>query len=110
MTNSTARGRARVVRRASREGARRNVRPDAQIKNYTIKHHVDCEQTTNNKIYIIIAMLCTVCSTLITVKSTLDDLMNVKVVIFLNISATRYRNTRGAHFFNTKKKIFFFFY
>ena len=54
MMNSRARGRgARVVRhaprgarrearaagRASREGARRNVRPDAPNKNYTINHN-----------------------------------------------------------------------
>ena len=32
-------------------------------------------------------MLCIVCSTLITVKSTLDDPINVKVVIFLNFFA-----------------------
>ena len=39
MTNSRVRGRARVVRRAPREGARRNVRPDAPNKNYTIEHN-----------------------------------------------------------------------
>ena len=45
----------RAVGRASREGARRNVCPDAPIKNYTIKHqYVDCQQfKTNNKICII---------------------------------------------------------
>ena len=58
-------------------GARREkahvATSDAPIKNYTIKHQcVDCGQMTNNKICII-AMLCTECSTLITVKSTLDD-------------------------------------
>ena len=58
-------------------GARREkahvATSDAPIKNYTIKHqYVNCELKTNNKICII-AMLCTVCSTLITVKSTLDD-------------------------------------
>ena len=56
---------ARVT--TSRESTCRNVRPDAPNKNYTIKqYYVDCEQKTNNKICII-AMLCTVCSTLITV-------------------------------------------
>ena len=88
MTNSRARGRARVVRRASREGARRNVRPDAPNKN--------CEQKTNNKICII-AMLCTVCSTLITVKSTLDDSINVNIAIFQNFFVRHYQNMRGAH-------------
>ena len=39
MMNSRERGRARVARHASREGARRNVRPDAPNKNYTIKHN-----------------------------------------------------------------------
>ena len=34
-----ARLKARVVRCASRECARRNVRPDATNKNYTIKHN-----------------------------------------------------------------------
>ena len=52
---------------------------------------------------IIIAMLCTVCSTLINVKSTLDD---VKVVIFRNFFARCYRNMRGAPFFFF---LFFFF-
>ena len=61
MTNSRARGRA-----VGREGARRNVRPDAPNTNYTIKHNI-C----------IITMLCNVCSTLIAVKSTLDDPINV---------------------------------
>ena len=36
-------------------------------------------------------------STFITIKSTLDDPTNVKVVIFRNILARRYRNMRGAH-------------
>ena len=46
----------------------------------------------------IIAMLCTVCSTLVTVKATLDDPINVKVVIFRNFFARCYRNMRGTHF------------
>ena len=76
--------------RASWEGAHRKGRSDAPVKNYTIKHqYVDCEQKTNNKICII-AMLYTVCSTLITV-------VYVKVVILRNIFARRYRNMRGAH-------------
>ena len=49
------------------------MRPDAPTKNY-----IDCEQKTNYKICII-AMLC---STLIIVKSTLNDSINVKVLIF----------------------------
>ena len=80
---------------ASREGARRNVRPDAPNKNYT---YVEWEQKTNNKISIIaIQKKCTVYSTLITVKF-LDDLINIKVGIFRNFFAKRYRNIRGAHF------------
>ena len=51
-----ARREARVVRRASREGARRNVRPDAPDKNYAIKHNTLIMNKTNNKICII-AML-----------------------------------------------------
>ena len=72
MTNSRARGQVRVMRRAagraSRGGTRRNVRPDAPNKNYII-HWL---WKTNNQ-SCIIAMLCTVCSTLITVKSSLDQ-------------------------------------
>ena len=53
MTNSRARGRAREARamvmgRASREGTRRNVRPDAPNKNY-VEHNtliVNKRQTT----------------------------------------------------------------
>ena len=48
------------------------MRPDAPIKNYTIKHNMLIVNKRHNQTCII-AMLCTVCSTLITVKSTLDD-------------------------------------
>ena len=49
-----------------------------------------------------VSMLCPVCSTLITVKSTLDDPINVKVEFF----ARRCRYMQGTHFifiFFTKK-------
>ena len=42
-----------TTRRASREGACRNVRPDAPNKNYTIKHNTLIVNKTNNKICII---------------------------------------------------------
>ena len=62
------------------------MHPDAPNKNYIIKHNTLNVNKTNNK-FCIIAMLCTVCSTLITVKSMLDDLINVQVVIFRNFFA-----------------------
>ena len=51
-----ARSEARAVGRASREDARRNVRPDAPNKNYTMKHSTSIVNKTNNMICII-AML-----------------------------------------------------
>ena len=56
-------------------------------------------------------MLCTVCSTLIIVKSMLDDSMNVKVVIFRNFFARRYQNMTGAiYFFLIFIFLFFIFF
>ena len=54
---------------SARPGARREARIWTCVQTpQIIKLHVDCEQETNNNIFII-AMLSTVCSTFITVKS-----------------------------------------
>ena len=75
MMNSRARREARAAGRASREGARRNVRPDAPNNNYTIKHNtlIVNKRKTIRFVLLQCYAVCTVCGTLITVKSTLDQ-------------------------------------
>ena len=71
----------RAAGRASWEGACRNVRPDAPNKNYTIEHNTLIVNKRQTIRFVKITILCTECSTLIIVKSTLNDPINVKVLI-----------------------------
>ena len=98
--------RARVVRRTSQEGARRNVRPDAPNTNYTITHNTLIVNQRHNEICII-AMLCTVGSTLITVKSTLDS-YNQRVIAVI-FRETLSKHARRSFFKNYFYILYFFF-
>ena len=95
-------GWARIMRRAPR-AARRNMRPDAPIKNYTIKHNVLIVNKRQTIRFVLLQCYALYECTwmLITVKSTLDP---INVSFNFSYFFRKTQNMWGALFLYLKKK------